>query len=110
MVYQPLKQAAPLVEHRCPVYWKNTSYSLKMVIGYVESSAATISLSSVLAPSGKLQGLSVGSRRHMSDLLAFMERQRIQPVIDATYDFNALPEALDRLDRGPFGKIVVELR
>jgi NADPH:quinone reductase-like Zn-dependent oxidoreductase len=80
------------------------------LIGYMGSGSATISLASMLSPSVKLQGLSVGSRRHMSDLLTFMERHRIQPVIDATYDFNAFPEALDHLDRGPFGKVVVELR
>jgi D-arabinose 1-dehydrogenase-like Zn-dependent alcohol dehydrogenase len=76
----------------------------------MESGSATISLPSMLSPSVKLQGLSVGSPRHMSDLLTFMEKHRIQPVIDATYGFNALPEALERLGRGPFGKIVVELR
>ena len=80
------------------------------IIGYMESGSATISLASMLSPSVKLQGLSVGSRRHMSDLLTFMEKHTIQPVIDATYDFNALPEALDHLARGPFGKIVVELQ
>ena len=46
----------------------------------------------------------------MNDLLTFMEKHRIQPVIDATYGLKALTEALERLGRGPFGKIVVELR
>jgi hypothetical protein len=31
-------------------------------------------------------------------------------VIDAEYAFTDLPAALDHLDRGPFGKIVVKVR
>jgi NADPH:quinone reductase-like Zn-dependent oxidoreductase len=58
------------------------------IIGYMESGSATITLASMLPLFVKLQGLSVGSRRHMSDLL--MERHSIRPVIDATYDFDAL--------------------
>jgi NADPH:quinone reductase-like Zn-dependent oxidoreductase len=46
----------------------------------------------------------------MEDTLGFLERHQIEPVVDAVYDFNALPDALDHLDRGPFGKIVIEVR
>jgi len=31
----------------------------------------------------------------------------LQPVIDQVYRFDQLPQALDHLDRGPFGKIVL---
>jgi hypothetical protein len=31
------------------------------------------------------------------------------PVVDARYRLADLPAALDHLDRGPFGKIVVEM-
>jgi len=58
----------------------------------------------------KLQGVGVGSRKHMTDLLNFLEQYRITPVIDASYHLSDLPLALDHLDRGPFGKIVVEVR
>lgn len=80
------------------------------VIGFMDSSSATISLGSMMFPGVTLQGVAVGSREHMADLLKFLEQHRIEPVIDAVYDFNALPEALDHLDRGPFGKVVVEVR
>jgi NADPH:quinone reductase-like Zn-dependent oxidoreductase len=46
----------------------------------------------------------------MTDLLNFLEQYRITPVIDASYHLSDLPLALDHLDRGPFGKIVVEVR
>jgi NADPH:quinone reductase-like Zn-dependent oxidoreductase len=45
----------------------------------------------------------------MEELLAFVENHRISPIIDARYSFNALPDAVDHLDRGPFGKLVVEI-
>jgi NADPH:quinone reductase-like Zn-dependent oxidoreductase len=45
----------------------------------------------------------------MEEMLAFVEKHQISPIIDATYSFDALPAALDHLDRGPFGKIVVEI-
>lgn len=34
----------------------------------------------------------------------------LEPVIDARYGLAAFPDALDHLDRGPFGKVVVALR
>jgi len=37
--------------------------------------------------------------------LLFVEQQEIEPVIDAVYEFSKVPDALDHLDREPFGKI-----
>lgn len=80
------------------------------VIGFMESITATINLGLLMSANVTLQGVGVGSRKHMTDLLNFMERYRIEPVIDAIYDFSDLPHVLDHLDRGPFGKVVVEVR
>jgi NADPH:quinone reductase-like Zn-dependent oxidoreductase len=70
----------------------------------------------VAAPSGPLMlknltihGLGVGHRRALEDLVAAVDRTGLKPVIDARYPLAALPDALDHLDRGGFGKIVVEL-
>ncbi len=80
------------------------------VIGFMASPSATIILPSMMGPAVKMQGVGVGSRRDTEDLLAFASQHRIAPVIDALYGFDALPDALDHLDRGPFGKVVVEVR
>ena len=80
------------------------------VIGFMESIAATINLGSLMSANVKLQGVGVGSRKNMADLLEFLEQHRVEPVIEATYDFSDLQNALDHLDRGPFGKVVVEVR
>jgi hypothetical protein len=33
----------------------------------------------------------------------------VSTLCDARYSFDALPDALDHLDRGPFGKVIVEI-
>jgi NADPH:quinone reductase-like Zn-dependent oxidoreductase len=79
------------------------------LIGIMDRPTTTISIPTVMVKNLRLQGVSLGSRGDMEELLAFVEKHRISPIIDARYSFDALPEALDHLDRGPFGKVVVEI-
>jgi NADPH:quinone reductase-like Zn-dependent oxidoreductase len=78
-------------------------------IGIMDRPTTTISIPAMMVKTLRLQGVSVGSRGDMQELLAFVEDHRISPIIDARYSFDALPDALDHLARGPFGKIVVEI-
>jgi NADPH:quinone reductase-like Zn-dependent oxidoreductase len=80
------------------------------IIGFLGGKTSTIQLPPVIGKAVNIRGFSVGSRKDTEDLLSFLEQHRIEPVIDAVYDFGKVPDALDHLDRGPFGKIVVELR
>jgi NADPH:quinone reductase-like Zn-dependent oxidoreductase len=79
------------------------------LIGFLDRPSATISIPAAVVKTLRLQGVSVGSRSDMEQLLTFVEKHRISPVIDARYSFDALPDALDHLDRGPFGKVIVEI-
>ena len=70
----------------------------------------------VAAPAGPLMlknvtihGIGVGHRRALEDLVVAVDRAGIKPVIDTRYPLADLPMALDHLDRGPFGKVVVDL-
>lgn len=56
-----------------------------------------------------VHGIGVGHRRAQEDLVAAVDRASLKPVIDARYPLAELPSALDHLDRGAFGKVVVEL-
>lgn len=56
-----------------------------------------------------LQGIGVGHRRALEDLVAEVERAGLKPVIDKRYPLQDLPAALDHLDQGPFGKIVIDM-
>ena len=70
----------------------------------------------VSAPAGPLmlknvtvQGIGVGHRRALEELVAEVDRTGLKPVIDKRYPLADLPAAFERLDRGPFGKIVVQM-
>lgn len=70
----------------------------------------------IAAPAGPLMlknvvvhGIGVGHRRALEDLVAAVDQTGIKPVIDTRYPFADLPAALDRLDRGAFGKLVIDV-
>jgi NADPH:quinone reductase-like Zn-dependent oxidoreductase len=54
-----------------------------------------------------VKGIFVGHRRALQDLVRAVDRLKLKPIIDKVYDAADLPAALDHLERGPFGKLVV---
>jgi NADPH:quinone reductase-like Zn-dependent oxidoreductase len=53
-----------------------------------------------------IHGIETGSREMFEELNAFLAGHRIRPVVDATFPFDAFPDALRRLEAGAhFGKI-----
>lgn len=56
-----------------------------------------------------VEGVQVGHRRALEDLIKAYDVSEARPVIDAVYKMGDLNAALDHLERGPFGKIVVEV-
>jgi NADPH:quinone reductase-like Zn-dependent oxidoreductase len=56
-----------------------------------------------------IHGVSVGHRRALEDFVAAVDSVGLKPVIDQRYPLAELPAALDRLERGAFGKVVVEM-
>ena len=56
-----------------------------------------------------LHGIGVGHRRALEDFVTAVERTDLQPVIDRRYPLAELPAALDHLDKGSFGKVVIEI-
>jgi len=56
----------------------------------------------------RVQGIFIGSRDMFEQMNAFIEQHRIRPVIDRTFDFDELPQALHHMESGwHFGKIVI---
>lgn len=55
-----------------------------------------------------VQGVSVGHRSALEQLVRAIEVNALQPVIAAEYPAAELPAALDHLARGPFGKVVLK--
>lgn len=76
-------------------------------IGIIEGFDASLPLGPLMLKQLTLNGIGVGHRRSLEDLVRAVDATGLKPVIDARYGFEDLPAALDHLERGAFGKIVV---
>ncbi|SIO49969.1 NADPH:quinone reductase [Burkholderia sp. GAS332] len=56
-----------------------------------------------------IQGIGVGHRRALEDLVRAVDMLGLEPVVDTVYAFDELPPALAHLERGAFGKVVVKV-
>ncbi|WP_242538912.1 zinc-dependent alcohol dehydrogenase family protein [Trinickia acidisoli] len=56
-----------------------------------------------------IQGIGVGHRRALEELVRAVDAVELKPVVDEHYGFEQLPEALAHLERGAFGKVVVKV-
>jgi NADPH:quinone reductase-like Zn-dependent oxidoreductase len=79
------------------------------LIGVLEGFEIAGPAGPLLLKSPVIQGISVGHRRGLEELVTAIDRTGLKPVIDRRYALAALPDALDHLDRGPFGKIVLTM-
>lgn len=79
------------------------------LIGVFEGFEFSGSSGLLITKSPVIQGINVGHRRALEDLVAEVDRVGLQPIVDAVYAMADLSLALDHLERGPFGKIVVSL-
>jgi NADPH:quinone reductase-like Zn-dependent oxidoreductase len=70
-----------------------------------------MSLPSISAFIGRpvIQGIGVGHRRALEDLVRAVDALGLKPVVDTVYAFDELPAALAHLERGAFGKVVVKI-
>ncbi len=76
------------------------------LLGGLELSAPT---TPILLKAPVIQGVVTGHRRALEDLVRAVDRIGLRPVIDRCYPFEELPAALDHLDRGAFGKVVINM-
>jgi NADPH:quinone reductase-like Zn-dependent oxidoreductase len=56
-----------------------------------------------------VHGIGTGSRTALERLVRAVDRTGLSPVVDSRYSLDDLPAAFDHLDRGPFGKVVVDV-
>jgi len=63
----------------------------------------------VLSKQATLQGISVGHRCALERFVRAVDQASLKPVVDARYSLSQLPQALAHLERGPFGKVVIEV-
>lgn len=58
---------------------------------------------------GTLRGVSVGHRRSFEKMNLAIDAFGIKPVIDRVFSFTEAPAAFQRLQEGPFGKVVIRV-
>jgi NADPH:quinone reductase-like Zn-dependent oxidoreductase len=79
-------------------------------IGFMKGADIVLSAVPMMLKRAVIQGITVGHRRAFEDLVRFIDTHGVRPVIDETYSFDDAPSAFAHLERGPFGKIVIDLR
>ncbi len=77
------------------------------VIGVLEGGEISGSALQAIRSRGTIQGISVGHRRALEEMVRAIDVNELQPVIAAEYGADAVPEAFAHLERGAFGKVVV---
>lgn len=80
------------------------------VIGVIEGFELAAPVFPVLLKQLHVQGIFVGHRRAAEDFVRAVDGLGLKPVIDHRYPFAALQDALDHLERGPFGKVVIDVQ
>jgi NADPH:quinone reductase-like Zn-dependent oxidoreductase len=69
-----------------------------------------IELAPIVFRNLSIMGSTMGSDKEFKDMLEFVSKHRIVPIIDAVYDFEHLPEAMDRmLAASSFGKVCIQM-
>ena len=80
------------------------------LIGMVSGPSAELNLPLVAMGSLRIQGIAVGSRSHLQQVLAACETNRIEPVIDRVMPLADLGAALRHVESGQqFGKVCIEI-
>jgi NADPH:quinone reductase-like Zn-dependent oxidoreductase len=77
------------------------------VIGVLEGGEISGSAFQAIRSRGTIQGISVGHRRALEEMVRAIDVNALEPVIAAEYGADAVPEAFAHLERGAFGKVVV---
>jgi len=78
-------------------------------IGVMEGFDVAASAGPLMLKNVTVHGIGVGHRRALENLVNAVDRVGIRPVIDAHYSLAELHAALDHLEHGPFGKIVINV-
>lgn len=76
-------------------------------IGFLDGADITVPVLPLMLRRATIQGITVGHRRSLEDMVRAIDATGIVPVIDAVHAFEDAPAAFDHLERGPFGKVVI---
>lgn len=79
-------------------------------IGHRGQSDTPVETGLISAKGLTVQGLRVGNRRHHRDMVAFIEKHGLRPIIDRVFGVDDIVPALHYFEQGRhFGKVVIDL-
>jgi NADPH:quinone reductase-like Zn-dependent oxidoreductase len=80
------------------------------LIGGLSSFGGEIPVLSLIGAHARASGIFVGSRKDFDELNAFVQQNRIKPVIDRVFEFTEAQAAYDLMESNAFfGKIVIRI-
>lgn len=79
------------------------------IIGLLGGNELSAPTTPILLKAPVMQGIVTGHRRALDDFVRAVDLIELKPVIDRRYAFGELRAALDHLDSGAFGKIVIDM-
>ncbi|HEX7303725.1 NAD(P)-dependent alcohol dehydrogenase [Lentzea sp.] len=80
------------------------------LVGLFTQEPAALDPMLLFGSGGSLRGVAVGTAAHHRDLVAFMERHGLRPVVDSVHPFSEAPAAFEHHRRpGVVGKVVITL-
>jgi NADPH:quinone reductase-like Zn-dependent oxidoreductase len=80
------------------------------VIGVLSGFVKDLNVAAMFGGNLHINGITVGSRQHVEDMVRAIEQAKLKPVIDRRFPLGDLPDALALMQSGGhFGKIVIEI-
>jgi NADPH:quinone reductase-like Zn-dependent oxidoreductase len=79
------------------------------VIGMLAGTELRLPFYPLIVKRATVLGIGVGHRRSLEELVRAAGSSGVQPVIAHEYGFDELPQALEHVERGAFGKVVVRI-
>jgi NADPH:quinone reductase-like Zn-dependent oxidoreductase len=80
------------------------------LIGGLSGFGGDLPVNAITSRGASVSSIFVGSRADFEAMNAFIERNKIKPVIDRVFEFDAAVAAFDYLKSGShFGKVVIRL-
>ena len=80
------------------------------LVGFLDSDQLEMDIIPFMLKYGTLHTVGVGHRRAFEEMNRALAANTIRPVVDRVYPFVEAPAAFSHLDRGPFGKVVIETK
>lgn len=78
-------------------------------VGFLTGQTTALNLMPLIFRQTTIRGIAVAPRASFERMNPFLDRHRIEPVIDQVYAFEEAVQAYDHLARGPFGKVVIRV-